>query len=144
MIMSIDVTGLGSVFDFGSKIIDKIWPNKDEAEKAKLALAQLQQTGELQKLAQDFELAKGQSVINTEESKSPSLFVSGWRPAIGWICGMALFYNYIFMPLFTYVAVWIGNAPAMPALESGELMTLLFGMLGLGGLRTYEKTKISK
>jgi hypothetical protein len=144
MIMSIDVTGLGSVFDFGSKIIDKIWPNKDEAEKAKLALAQLQQTGELQKLAQDFELAKGQIVINTEESKSPSLFVSGWRPAIGWICGMALFYNYIFMPLFTYVAVWIGNAPAMPALESGELMTLLFGMLGLGGLRTYEKTKISK
>ena len=142
--MSIDVTGLGSVFDFGSKIIDKIWPNKDEAEKAKLALAQLQQTGELQKLAQDFELAKGQIVINTEESKSPSLFVSGWRPAIGWICGMALFYNYIFMPLFTYVAVWIGNAPAMPALESGELMTLLFGMLGLGGLRTYEKTKISK
>lgn len=139
-----DITGIGSIFDFGSKVIDKLFPNKDEAEKAKLAMLQLQQEGQFKELEAELEIAKGQMAINTEEAKNSSIFVSGWRPAVGWICGTALFYNYVFMPLFTYLAVWLGNAPAMPVLESGELMTLLLGMLGLGGLRTVEKVKLTK
>lgn len=87
-------------------------------------------------------IVNAQIQVNLAEAQHASVFVSGWRPAIGWICGMALFYNYIFMPLFSFVAKWVDpSAPAMPELASGELMTLLLGMLGLGAFRTFEKVK---
>lgn len=140
--MGIDITGLGSVFDFGSKILDKIFPDKDSADKAKLALMELSQKGELQQIAQDFELAKSQIAVNQEEAKNSNFFVSGWRPAVGWVCVAAYAYNYLIMPLGTWAARLIDiSAPALIALDTGELTTLLFGMLGIGGLRTYEKIK---
>jgi hypothetical protein len=141
--MGLDITGLGAIFDFGSKVIDKIFPDKDAADKAKLALMQMKQNGELQELQNQFQLAIKQGETNVEEAKSTSIFVAGWRPFVGWVCGFALGYNYIFMPLLTWIVKCIGtNIPDMPALETGELMTLLFGMLGLGAMRSYEKTKI--
>jgi hypothetical protein len=83
-----------------------------------------------------------QANIDTAEAQSGSMFKSGWRPAAGWICVLAMGYNYIIMPLVVWIArFFTPNAPPMLNLESGELMTLLFGMLGLGGLRTYEKIK---
>lgn len=136
-----DITGIGSIFEFGTTIIDKLFPNADDAAKAKLAMLQLQQAGEFKELEANLELAKGQMEVNKAEASSGNKFASSWRPLIGYICGIALFYNYIFMPLFAYCAGWIGNAPAMPALDSGELMTLLLGMLGISGLRTAEKVK---
>ena len=137
-----DALGIGAIFDFGSKVIDKIFPNKDEADKAKVAMLQLQQTGDLAILQNTFQLAIKQGEINVEEAKSNSTFVAGWRPFIGWICGVALAYNYIFMPLLTYIAQWTTKtAPAMPALDNGELTTLLFGILGLGALRSYDKAQ---
>lgn len=140
--MGIDITGLGSVFDFGSKILDKIFPDKDSADKAKLALMELSQKGELQQIAQDFELAKSQIAVNQEEAKNSNFFVSGWRPAVGWVCVAAYAYNYLIMPLGTWASRLIDiSAPALIALDTGELTTLLFGMLGIGGLRTYEKIK---
>jgi hypothetical protein len=81
-----------------------------------------------------------QANIDTAEANSPSLFKSGWRPMAGWICVSAMGYYYILMPLVVWIAKFFTpNAPPMLTLESGELMTLLFGMLGLGGMRTYEK-----
>jgi len=81
-----------------------------------------------------------QNAVNLAEASNSNLFVSGWRPFVGWICGVALGYNYIFMPLFAYCARWISTgAPPMPELNSGELTTLLLGMLGLGAMRTFEK-----
>jgi hypothetical protein len=138
--MGLDITGIGAIFDFGSKVIDKIFPDKNEAAKAKLAMMEMQQKGELAQLENDFKLALGQLNVNAEEAKSASVFVSGWRPFVGWICGVALGYNYIFMPLFTYCARWISTgAPLMLELNSSELTTLLLGMLGLGAMRTFEK-----
>ena len=139
--MGIDITGLGSVFDFGGKIIDKMFPDKDAADRAKLELFKLQQAGELQQLAQEFELAKSQIAVNQQEAQSASVFVSGWRPAIGWVCALALAYQYLIRP----VAVWALRArgvdvPDMPGLDD-NLWQLLMGMLGLGGLRTFEKVK---
>lgn len=134
-----DITGIGSIFGFATTIIDKIFPNKDEANKAKLAMLELEQKGELAAINNQFQLMMKQGDINQEEAKHASVFVSGWRPFVGWLCSFALGYNFIFMPFFTYVAVWLGNAPPMPVLNSGELMTLLLGMLGISGLRTYEK-----
>jgi hypothetical protein len=138
--MGFDITGLGAIFDFGGKIIDKIFPNKDEADKAKVAMMQMQQQGELQMLQDQFQLAIKQGEINVEEAKNASIFVSGWRPFAGWVCGCALAYNYVLMPLIVYFSkVLYPDAPPMPALDMGELMTLLLGMLGLGGLRSFDK-----
>ncbi len=140
--MGFDITGIGAIFDFGSRVIDKIFPDKDAADKAKVAMLELQQKGELQIVQQTFELAMKQGEINVQEAKSTSTFVAGWRPFVGWVCGIALAYNYVAMPFLAWAAKWLDpSAPAMFVLETGELMTLLFGMLGLGAMRTYEKTK---
>lgn len=133
---------LSAILNVGSKIIDKIFPDKDAADKAKIEMLRLQQEGAFKELEMDFELAKKQGEINQEEAKSSSMFVAGWRPCVGWICCAAYAYNYLVMPLGTWAAQWYDKtAPAMVALETGELTTLLFGMLGIGGLRTVEKLK---
>jgi Protein of unknown function (DUF3154). len=140
-----DITGIGSIFDFGSTIINKIFPDKDQAEKAKLMMLELQQKGEFKELEANLELAKGQLDVNKVEAASPSLFVSGWRPAVGWVCVLAYGFNYLFMPLLNWTARFFDpSAPAIVALETGELTTLLFGMLGIGTLRTIEKIKSTK
>jgi hypothetical protein len=136
-----DLTGLGSVFDFGSKIIDKLWPDPAKADAAKLELFKLQQQGEFKQMDQVFELAKSQVTVNTEEAKSSNLFVSGWRPSIGWVCSFALTYQYIVRPLLSWGLLASGHTvPVMPGLDD-NLWQLLLGMLGLGGLRTFEKVK---
>jgi hypothetical protein len=145
--MGLDITGLGSVFDFGSKIIDKIWPNAEDAAKAKLAMLELQQQGQFKEIETALKLAEGQMETNKIEAANQSIFVAGWRPFIGWVCGFALAYNYILMPSIVWVAVAYFPAneiPEMPTLNMTELMTLLFGMLGLGALRSFDKTQAGK
>ena len=88
-------------------------------------------------------LVQGQLEINKTEAQHGSIFVAGWRPFIGWVCGAALVWNFIIQPLLLWVA-WMMpdlgiDMSTAPKLDSGELMTVLLGMLGLGGLRTYEK-----
>ena len=80
------------------------------------------------------ELAKGQLGVNKVEAAHKSLFVAGWRPAIGWICGLALMYSTILAPI---LGIWF----TVPPVDSSLLTTVLMGMLGLGGLRTIEKAK---
>jgi hypothetical protein len=138
--MGFDITGLGSLFDFGSKIIDKIFPDKTAAEAAKLEMFKLQQQGEMQQIQNEFNLMLEQVKVNAEEAKSGSIFVSGWRPAVGWVCASALAYNYVLMPFIVWFAkLFYPDAPPMPILNIGELMTLLIGMLGLSGMRSFEK-----
>ena len=82
-----------------------------------------------------------QREINRAEAASNSTFVAGWRPAIGWVCALALGFQYLLRPLCAWAAgVWWPNTPPLPGLDDG-LWQLMFGMLGLGGLRTIEKTK---
>lgn len=140
--MGLDIIKLGSIFDFGGKVIDKIFPDKTEAEKAKLAMLKLQQEGAFKELEAELEIVKGQMAINAEEAKSSNTFVSGWRPAVGWVCVVAYAFNYLVLPFVNWLSLWIDKtAPSIVALETGELTTLLFGMLGIGTLRTYEKVK---
>ena len=125
-----------------SGIIDKIFPDKDAADRAKLEMLKLQQEGAFKEMSMAFELAKGQLEVNKAEAASSSAFTSSWRPAIGWVCVSAYAYNYVIMPLVGWIAKLIDPAsPPMIALETAELTTLLFGMLGIGGLRTLEKVK---
>lgn len=105
-------------------VIDKIWPDKSEQEK--------------QALAQQFALIQGQMDVNKEEAKSTNWFVAGWRPAVGWVCTVGLGYQFLGLPLLSWIS-GVGGYPIPPSLQVGDLMTILLGMLGLGGLRTYEK-----
>lgn len=85
----------------------------------------------------------GQVDINKEEAKHESLFVAGWRPWIGWVCGTAFAYHYLAQPIAIFVIAvmhWTPPAP-IPTFDMGSLLTVLLGMLGLGGLRTFEKMK---
>lgn len=121
------------------KVIDRVLPDQAAKDAAKLALLQLNQTGELAQLTADASLAQGQIATNTAEAGSSSLFVSGWRPFIGWVCGSGLAYQFVLAPVASWAAALAGHAVAMPALDLSTLLTLLLGMLGLGGLRTVEK-----
>ena len=85
------------------------------------------------------ELAKGQLEVNKVEAAHKSLFVAGWRPAIGWICGLGMASNFILIPMANFVLALTGSAVVVPLLDTGEMMPVLMGMLGLGAMRTYEK-----
>ena len=79
--------------------------------------------------------------LNKEEAKSSSLFVSGWRPFVGWTCGVALAYHFILEPFIKFIVVINGVDVELPTFDFSQLSSILMGMLGLGGLRTYEKMK---
>jgi len=121
------------------KIVDKLIPDPQAKAQAQLQIIQMQQAGEFKELEAQLQLAKGQTDINQAEATNPKLFVSGWRPFIGWICGLGLASQFIIAPFATWAATLIGHPVTFPVLDLGTLMTLLAGMLGLGALRTTEK-----
>lgn len=132
---------LGGLFDLASKVFDKIFPDPKQAAEAKLKMFELQQQGELAVLQAETALATGQMEINKVEAASDSFFKSGWRPATGWICVFGLFYQFVFLPFATFLLALYEVRAVMPAMDLNTLMTLLFGLLGLGGYRTIEKIK---
>ncbi len=88
------------------------------------------------------EAAMAQVEVNKAEAGHRSIFVAGWRPFIGWTCGVALAYHFIFAPLIVFGATWAGaTIPDLPVFDMDSLMTVLLGMLGLGGMRSFEKAK---
>lgn len=122
-------------------LLDKIIPDPAQAAEAKLKAFDLAQKGELAVLDADMRLALGQMEINKAEA-STDLFRGGWRPAVGWTCVAGLSYQFLVMPLLPWlVTVAGGVVPPLPAIDNDTLMVLLTGMLGLGGLRTFEKVK---
>jgi hypothetical protein len=90
----------------------------------------------------DVLLAQGQMDINKIEAQSTSFFKSGWRPAVGWVCVVGLAYQFIGRPLLPWILdACMYTVKDLPSLDMGSLLTLLGGLLGLGGLRTFEKYK---
>ena len=88
------------------------------------------------------ELAKGQIDINKAEASHKSIFVAGWRPFIGWTCGIALWWHVVLAPVTVFVCAYLAvEIPELPTFDMGSFMTVLMGMLGLETLRTYEKQK---
>ena len=79
--------------------------------------------------------------LNKQEAAHQSMFVAGWRPFVGWTCGVALAYHFLIAPLLGFMLVLYGIDTPMPEFEFSQLSTILMGMLGLGGLRSYEKIK---
>jgi hypothetical protein len=116
-------------------ILDKVIEDKDQKAKLAHEIATMSDTHAQQALLAQLE-------INKAEAASGSLFKGGWRPFVGWICGIALLYHFILTPLILFgVGLSGATIPPLPEFDMSSLMTVLMGMLGLGGLRTYEKQK---
>jgi hypothetical protein len=126
--------------NIGVKIIDKVIPDPAAKAEATRKLFEIQQAGELAALDADLKIALKQGDINQEEAKDPGLFKSGWRPGVGWVCLLGLLYTFMAQPLLAWGSSLYGK-PAPPVLDLEVLITLLSGMLGLGGFRTFEKLK---
>ena len=127
--MSLDP--ISAALDLGNTLISRIFPDPIQADQAKLELLKLQQSG-------DLAIMTAQTDINKVEASSSSLFVSGWRPAIGWVCALALAYQYLLKPLLMGFLPMFNITLALPGLDD-NLWQLMMGMLGMGGLRTFEK-----
>lgn len=131
-----------SVIGLGAKLIDTVAgfiPNPEEKLKAQLAMQAQIQTAALQ-------AAQSQLEIDSKEAESPSMFVAGWRPAVGWICGFGLAWQYVLMPISAYVinivaTFWHKAIPPLPALDNSTLYPLLMALLGLGGMHAYERVQ---
>ena len=123
---------LGSLVGPVTGLLDKFIEDKDVKNKLAHDLSTM-----AERHAQ--ELAKGQLEVNKVEAAHKSLFVAGWRPAIGWICGLGMASNFILIPMANFILALTGSAVVVPLLDTGEMMPVLMGMLGLGAMRTYEK-----
>ena len=122
-----------AALDIGGKLIDRLWPDPAQRDAAKLELLRLQQSGELAEMT-------AQTEINKVEAASASVFVAGWRPAVGWVCVAGLFYTFLLRPLLAWASGMV-DVPVPPPLDMGDLFTLLAGMLGLSASRTFEKVQ---
>jgi hypothetical protein len=135
---------VAAVASVGGKLIDRLWPDPAQAAAAKIELLKMQQTGELAQLTAETDLLKGQLEVNKVEAASTSLFVGGWRPFIGWVCGASLAAVYIpkaviMEGMWVYACIQAGALVTFPDLGLTDLFGLLGAMLGIGGMRTVEK-----
>ena len=118
-----------------ASLLDKFIPDANERQKLAHEIATLAQK-------QAHENAMAQIDVNKTEAASNSIFKGGWRPFIGWVCCTAFAYHFVLQPLLIFVMTYLGHpVPALPEFDMASLMTVLGGLLGLGGLRTFEKFK---
>ena len=122
--------GIDDAIAAGLKVLDKFVPDPEARVKAEADLRNSLQAWD-----------KAQTDVNAIEAANASVFVSGWRPFIGWVCGIALAYQYVAAPLVMWLAMTLGVNLAPPPRIDDTLWQLVFAMLGMGGLRTFEKIK---
>jgi len=125
---------ISALLNIGNTLIQRIFPDPAQAAQAQLALLKMQQDGDLAAIS-------GQMDINKVEAASTSIFVSGWRPFCGWICGFGLGYVAIIEPIARLVATLVGYSGSFPQIDTTLTMQVLLGMLGMGGLRSLDKAK---
>lgn len=125
---------ISAVAGLADTLINKIWPDPAARASAEAQLIKAQMDAAIAGVQQQID-------INKIEAASGSVFVAGWRPGIGWICGAAFALHFVILPLLGWVAVLFGHDPIVVPFDMQTLMTVLMGMLGLGGLRTFEKVR---
>jgi hypothetical protein len=123
---------IDGILSIGEKLIDKLIPDPKQKADALMKLRELEQSGDLAVIANQVE-------INKIEATNSNIFVSGWRPFIGWVCGSALAFQLVLGPMVMWGSAIVGKPVALPVMQTELLTTLLVGMLGLGGMRTIEK-----
>ena len=123
----------GAVFSAVDTLIDRLVPDRNEAAKEKAALEQMITQASIQADADQRE-------INKTEAANSSIFVAGWRPAVGWLCVVTLAYDWMGIPTVTWwTALLHLTIPVLPHLDSNETQALLYALLGIGGLRSVDK-----
>ena len=115
-------------------VLDRFFPNKEARAQAQREIEE-----RLTNHLANIDLAQIQ--VNQQEAAHRNLFVAGWRPFVGWSCGLALFYTYLAQPVITFVLMQQGHYVDLPPVDLGAMMPVLLGMLGLGGLRSWEKAR---
>ncbi len=126
---------LATILGLVDTVVTRLFPDKSASDKAALALALQESINESQVLSKQID-------VNAEQAKSSSLFVSGGRPFIMWVCGAAFAWAYCFQPMLIFLLVASGHdIPKLPAFDLSVMMPVLFGLLGLGGMRSFEKSK---
>jgi hypothetical protein len=129
---------LGSLIGPVTGLLDKFIEDKDTKNALAHEIATLSQ-----KQAQEAMIA--QLEVNKTEAAHKSLFVAGWRPFIGWVCGLGFFSNFIVIPVANFVLQLLSNPVVIPMIDTSQMMPVLMGMLGLGAMRTVEKVqKVSR
>lgn len=129
------------ILTIGSKILDRVLPDPAQRAAAQLEMFKAQQAGDFKELDNQLQRDLAQIGVNNTEAQSESLFKSGWRPAVGWVCATALAYEFLGRVLLGWIlGNWL-HWTQPPTLDMGDLMTILGGLLGLGALRTTEKLK---
>jgi hypothetical protein len=130
---------IGVLIESALKIIDKVIPDPQAKMAAQLEVMKLNQAGEFKQLEADLQLATGQMEINKAEALSNDPFRAGWRPFIGWVCGVGFAVQFVVGPIGTWISAFYGTPIPFPEMDMSTMMPLLFGMLGLGAFRTYER-----
>jgi hypothetical protein len=129
------VNPLAAILNIGGTLIERLIPDKAAQEAAKAQLAEQAEKGDLDAIA-------GQLQVNLAEAQSKSIFVAGWRPFVGWVCGVAFAYAFVFQPFaFLILAACHSHVDpkTLPALDLATMLPVLLGMLGLGAMRTFDK-----
>lgn len=142
--MDIDI--LDSLFDLGKTAIEKIWPDLVKQAEELRKLEQMRQNGDLAKMKMHVDLMLAQINVNLQEAKHKSVFVSGWRPWIGWVGGFSLAYAGIIHPILLWIWALLQAFEVIPKemipppfVESGTLGSIVTGMLGIGAMRSHDK-----
>lgn len=134
--------GAGDVIKSVGDAVDKFVTTDKERLELQIERDKAVQDHEYRMELLDQQLDIAQTEVNKAEAGNPSLFVAGWRPAIGWVCAAALAYQFMFYPLLSWFAVVVlGTGKAPPKLEMNDLFPLVFGMLGIAGMRSFDKLK---
>lgn len=122
--------GIDDAIATALKVLDKFIPDPAERVKAEEALR-----------ANLLQWDKAQTDVNAAEAANASLFVAGWRPAIGWTCAIAFGFIYVVAPLITWSSTLAGDPVPLPQFNVDALLSMTLGMLGLAGMRSWEKSK---
>lgn len=128
---------LGGLFDPIKDIVSEVVVDKDKRDQINLELRRLEDQAQARLDAQ----VSGQIEVNKVEAASGSVFVAGWRPAIGWVGATALGWSFVLAPAVQWIAQLMGSSVVIPDPNFEQLMPVIFAILGIGGMRTFEKVK---
>jgi hypothetical protein len=129
-----------ALFETGKMAIERIWPDPIRRAEEMRKLEEMKQTGDLARLDAHVKLMLGQLEVNKAEAQHKSIFVAGWRPAVGWVCVSVLAFNYIGVYLLEFAVAFMDKPPAAPTrFDMTELWPVLIGMLGIGTMRSVDK-----
>jgi hypothetical protein len=137
--MSLIDSGIGPVADLLKTVIGKIWPDPAQQAQAQLNLATMVQTGELAQLASATGLMQGQIDVDKIEASSDGFIKSNWRPFLGWVCGFSFAWNFVLQPALEWGFTAYGHPVRLPHADMSQMQPVLYGMLGLGAMRSYDK-----